>query len=202
MDAARTLFLRDGYAGTTMDEIAAAAGLTKRTVYNNYADKEALFTEIVADVSGYVEGFARELREEFTIGVTTGNLRSTLHDLARRLALAILRTEVIGLRRLLVGEARSFPALAAEYYERAPGQVIEALAAGFEHLTRAGLLRIAHPSRAAAQFAYLVVGEHLDRAMLTGAIPSKRDVVACVREGVETFLTRYGVPDTGRRKGR
>src|SRR5678815_821106 len=66
VDAARTLFLRKGYAGTTMEEIAAQAGLTKRTVYNNYGDKEALFREVVADVLAYAEAFARGLHEEFT----------------------------------------------------------------------------------------------------------------------------------------
>jgi len=103
-----------------------------------------------------------------------------------------VRPEVIALRRLLIGEAKSFPALAAEYFDRAPGQVLEALAAGFEHLARRRLLRVADSRRAAAQFAYLVAGEPLDRAMLVGTIPSKSHVLACARDGVETFMARYG----------
>src|SRR5215475_12391720 len=83
VDAARTLFLRKGYAGTTMEEIAALAGLTKRTLYNNYGDKDALFTQIVADVLAYAETFVRGLHEEFTDGVTASNLRATLDDLGR-----------------------------------------------------------------------------------------------------------------------
>ena len=193
VDAARTLFLRKGYAGTTVEEIATVAGLTKRTVYNNYGDKDALFREVVADVLAYAEVFARGLHEEFTVGVTAANLRATLDDLGRRLALCIVRSEVIALRRLLIGEARAFPALGAEYFDRAPGQVIEALTSGFEHLGGRGLLRVADARRAAAQFAYLVAGEPLDRAMLVGTIPPKEQVVACAREGVQTFLTRYSV---------
>src|SRR5215510_1193556 len=198
VDAARTLFLRKGYAGTTMEEIAAAAGLTKRTVYNNYGDKEALFTQIVADVIAYAEEFARGLHEEFTVGITAANLRAELGDLGRRLALGIVRAEVVALRRLLIGEAREFPALAAEYFERAPGQVLDALATGFEHLGQVGLLKVADAKRAAAQFAYLVAGEPLDRAVLVGTIPPKDHVIACAREGVETFLARYGVASSGR----
>jgi len=192
VDAARTLFMRHGYAGTTMEDIAALAGLTKRTVYNNYGDKDALFTQIVADVLTYAESFARGLHEEFTVGVTGANLRATLDDLARRLALGIIRPEVIALRRLLIGEARSFPALAAEYFDRAPGQVLEALAIGFEHLARRRLLRVADARRAAAQFAYLVAGEPLDRAMLVGTVPPESHVIACARDGVDTFMARYG----------
>ena len=151
VDAARTLFLRQGYAGTTMEQIAAAARLTKRTVYNNYGDKDALFRQIVADVLAYAEAFARGLHEEFTVGVTASNLRATLDDLARRLALGIVRPEVIALRRLLIGEARAFPTLGAEYFDRAPGQVLDALASGFTRLGRRRLLRIDNARRAAAQ---------------------------------------------------
>jgi TetR/AcrR family transcriptional repressor of mexJK operon len=193
VDAARTLFLRKGYAGTTMEEIAAAAGLTKRTVYNNYGGKEALFTQIVADVIAYAEEFARGLHEEFTVGITAANLRTEVDDLGRRLALGIVRAEVVALRRLLIGEAREFPALAEEYFDRAPGQVIEALASGFRHLGRVGLLRVTDARRAAAQFAYLVAGELLDRAMLVGKVPPKEQVIAGARAGIETFLARYGV---------
>src|SRR5262245_55202923 len=88
--AARTLFLSKGYAGTTMEEIAALAGLTKRTLYNNYGDKNALFTQIVANVLALAEAFVRALHEEFTVGVTAANLRTALHDLGRRLALRII----------------------------------------------------------------------------------------------------------------
>ena len=200
VDAARTLFLRNGYAGTTMEEIAALAGIARRTVFNNYTEKDALFIQIVGDVIAYAEIFARALREEFTVAIPPANLRAWLDDLARRLALAIMRGEVIALRRLLIGEARSFPELAAEYFARAPAQVIDTLALGFDQLGQAGLLRVPDARRAAAQFAYLVVGEPLDHAMVVGAVPPKEQVIACAREGVETFLARYGVARGGRRK--
>ena len=202
VDAARTLFLRKGYAGTTMAEIAAQGGLTKRTVYNNYADKHALFTQIVAEVIAYAEEFARSVRDDFAVGITTANVRVALDDLGRRLALGIVRPEVVALRRLLIGEAREFPDLAATYFDRAPGQVLAALAEGFERLGRAGLLRRSDARIAAAQFAYLVAGEPLDRAVLVGTVPSKQHVLNCAREGVATFLARYGTARISRaRKG-
>ncbi len=194
VDAARMLFLSRGYAGTTMEEIAAAAGLTKRTVYNNYADKDALFVQIVEETMAYAETFARNLRQEFAEGATAANLPETLDDLGRRLALAIMRPEVIALRRLLIGEAREFPALAAQYFKRAPGQVLDALTSEFGRMSRAGLLDVTNARIAAEQFAYLIVGEALDRAMLVGTIPSRAHVVAHAREGVRTFLARYEAP--------
>lgn len=191
LDAARTLFLKKGYAGTTMDEIAAQAGLTKRTLYNNYTDKDQLFTLIVADVMAFAEAFARELRDELGGAVTAANLRATLDDVAQRMARTVARPHVIALRRLLIGESRDFPALGTQYFERAPGQVIDTLAKEFARLDRAGLLQVKDAHRAAAQFAYLVVGEPLDRAMLTGTLPPAAEISACAREGIETFLARY-----------
>jgi hypothetical protein len=70
--------------------------------------------------------------------------------------------------------------------------VIAALAEGFENLSRLGLLNAPSSRLAAEQFAYLVVGEPLDRAMLVGTLPSKEHVLECAREGAETFLARYG----------
>lgn len=196
--AARALFLEHGYAGTTMEEIAAAAGLTKRTLYNNYADKDALFSEIVAEVMAYAEAFAAGLREEFAAGVTGANLEAWLDDVGRRLALGIMRPDVIALRRLIIAEARSLPSLGARYFDRVPGQVLEAMASGFAQMHRRTLLRVPDGELAAAQFAYLVVGEPLDRAMLTGTLPSQQHVVAFARDGVETFLARYRL--SGRRR--
>lgn len=190
LEAARTLFLREGYAAATMEEIAELAGLTKRTVYNHYADKEALFTEVVREVIAYAESFARELRRDL-VELEGADVRGALDDLGPRLAVAIVRPEVVALRRLLVGEARRFPGLAAEYFDRAPGRVLTALATEFERLGEEGVLRIADARTAAEQFAYLVAGAPLDRAILIGKSPSEEELREGAREGVRTFLARY-----------
>jgi TetR/AcrR family transcriptional repressor of mexJK operon len=191
-EAARKLFLEHGYSGTTMEQIAAAAGLTKRTLYNNYGDKHALFTQIIADVLAYVERFARGLDAELTVEAVSPNVRQALEAVGERLALAILRPEVIALRRLVIAESRTFPGLAAEYFDRAPAHVLRSLTSAFAGLSRHGLLRVADPARAAAQFAYLIAGEFLDRAIMIEDLPSQGQVVACAREGVQTFWARYG----------
>lgn len=189
--AATTLFLRHGYAGTTMDDIAKLAGITKRTVYNNYPDKEVLFRLIVMDMITNAERFACGLQSDFGAARTPASVRAMLHDLGRRMALAIVTPQVIGLRRLLIAEARTLPGLGRAYLERAPGQVLRALAAGFETLARRDLLRVRNTQRAAEQFAYLVVGARLDEGMLVGKAPATARLVHGARDGVETFLARY-----------
>jgi AefR-like transcriptional repressor, C-terminal domain len=87
-------------------------------------------------------------------------------------------------------------------HDRAPSQVLEALASGFAHLGRAGLLHVPDPRHAAAQFAYLVAGAPLDRAVLVGTTPPRDQIIDYAWEGVHTFLARYGVAAAGRRTKR
>lgn len=197
VEAARTLFLRDGHAGTTMAAIAAMAGITKRTLYNNYPDKDALFVGIVSEVIGYAEAYARALRRELVEAASATDARAVLREVGVRLAIAIVRPDVVALRRLLIGEARDFPDLARAYYSRAPGRVLAALAAGFRAMAATGALRVTDARIAASQFAYLVAGEALDRAVLVGTVPSRERLVAVAGEGVETFLARYAPPLRG-----
>ena len=117
--AARTLFLRHGYGGTTMEVIAAEAGLTKRTLYNNYGDKDTLFRQMVDDTVAYAESFARGLHQEFAVGITKANVAASLEALGVRLALGIIRPEVVALRRMIIGESRDFPAIGREIRSRA-----------------------------------------------------------------------------------
>ena len=55
-----------------------------------------------------------------------------------------------------------------------------------------GVLHATDSRRAAAQFAYLVAGEALDCAMMVGTAPPKAQVIAGAKDGVETFMARYG----------
>lgn len=191
-EAAQRLFLEKGYSGATMDEIASRAGLARRTLYNNYSSKEALFLEIMDDATRIAEEFADGVRIELATEIKQDELEGRLYDLGHRLALGILRPEVIALRRLLVAEARLFPELAARYFERAPGRVLQALAAGFARLAETGALSIEDPKAAAAHFAYLAAGQFLDHAILVGVLPDQLSITASAREGITTFLARYG----------
>ena len=54
--AATTLFLDKGFLGTSMDDIAAEAGVSKQTVYKHFSDKDQLFAEIVLGTVDQVDG--------------------------------------------------------------------------------------------------------------------------------------------------
>ena len=51
LDTARQMFLERGYDATSLDDVAAASGVSKTTVYNNFEDKEGLFSAVVLSVT-------------------------------------------------------------------------------------------------------------------------------------------------------
>src|SRR5215472_4434755 len=106
MEAATTLFLRNGYLGTSVDDIAALAHVSKQTVYTHFADKEQLFAELVRGNIGRVDTFI----ESVTAGLgETNAVEDDLRAFARRHVRAVVQAEAVQLRRLVIGEAGRFP---------------------------------------------------------------------------------------------
>jgi AcrR family transcriptional regulator len=186
LDAATTLFLRNGYRGTSMDEIAAAARVSKQTVYKHFADKESLFTEIVVTT---VEEIAEPVHRE----VHALQAGDDLHALARQLVRKVMQPRILQLRRLVIGEAGRFPELGRTFYEQGPGRTIAALATVFERLTAEGVLRLDDPQLAAAHFNWLVMSIPLNRAMLLGEDdpPPAEELDRLADAGVRAFLGAY-----------
>ncbi|NEK60009.1 TetR/AcrR family transcriptional regulator [Geodermatophilus sabuli] len=190
VEAATGLFLERGYVDTSVDDIAARAAVSKRTVYNNFTDKERLFTDIVLGVTATAERFAAELAAALA---DVDDVSGALHDLAREHLASVTRPQVVRLRRLISAESGRFPDLAREYHRRAPERVIVALAGALAGLGGRGLLRVPDPRRAAEHLAFLVVGATLDRVMFEGeaAVPPAAELEALARDGVEVFLSAY-----------
>lgn len=191
--AALEHFLADGYVGTSVDAIAETAGVSKRTVYNIYDGKEALFRAVLQEAIDTAEGFARASGDLATRVKDSEDLVEDLRDLAERQATAILGGGIVRLRRLLIGEAERFPELASEYYARAPGRVMGALADLFATFADRGLLEVDDPHVAAEHFSFLVMGALLDRALFTSAAdaPAREHVTARARTGADAFLRAY-----------
>jgi TetR/AcrR family transcriptional repressor of mexJK operon len=190
--AATTLFLRSGYQGTSMDQVAALAGVSKQTVYKQFADKERLFGEVVSGISGRVDAFIADATA--TLNATV-DLPGDLRDLARRYVVAVMQPEVLQLRRLMISEANRFPDLGRAYYERGPERVVAALARAFHDLTNRGLLSAADPLLAARHFAFLVLSIPMDRALVCGdaAQFSRSELESLADSGVAVFLAAHGV---------
>jgi TetR/AcrR family transcriptional repressor of mexJK operon len=191
VEAATALFLENGYRGTSMEQIATVARVSKQTVYKHFSDKEALFHAIVVatvnEASDTVAAAVHELPD-------SGDLAADLRALARRELELVLQPRILQLRRLVTSEAARFPSLGRMFYERGPGRTIAELAAVFERLAGEGRLAVDDGLLAAAHFNWLVMSIPLNRAMLLGvdAPPSPDELTRHAYEGVSVFLAAYG----------
>jgi TetR/AcrR family transcriptional regulator, mexJK operon transcriptional repressor len=193
MAAATKLFLASGYQGTSMDDIAALAEVSKQTVYKNFADKQRLFSDIVLGAAARADDFVLLLPGMLA---EDDDLEVRLRTLARRYLAIVMQPRLLQLRRLVVSEADRFPDLAREYYKLIPDHVMGALAAQFAGLADAGQLRIDDPLLAASHYAFLVLGPPLDKAMFLGADHglTADDLDRLADAAVSVFLAAYGNP--------
>ncbi|MCM3885316.1 TetR/AcrR family transcriptional regulator [Frankia sp. R82] len=194
--AATTLFLRNGYQGTSMDEVATRAGVSKQTVYKHFADKEELFRAIVEGVTGNSDQVVAELTAAFAGAEvrTLDDLVVRLTSVARHYLDAVLRGQVLSLRRLVIAETERFPDLARAYYDRAPSRGIDIIATALRTYVDGGLIAADDLRLAAAHFAYLTLSITQDKAMFSPADQpgeAERDYLS--REAARVFVAAYQV---------
>jgi len=189
--AATELFLANGFLGTSMDQIAAAARVSKITIYKHFADKESLFRQIVVTT---VDEAADPVYAEVVALADSRDLEADLRDLARRQLERVMQPQLLQLRRLVIGEASRFPDLGRIFYARGPGRTLEVLAATFTRLAGDGRLKLDDADLAAAHFNWLIMSIPLNRAMLTGddEPPTAAELDRYADTGVRAFLAAYG----------
>ena len=187
LDGAWRVFLQHGYALATMDEIAAAAGVSKRTVYDHFSSKERLFGAIV-----------ERRRDEMLKGLAADHLDERDPEGAltrfgsRHLAMA-MSPPVLELYRVVLAEVPRLPDPARIMFDAGLDPVVERLAAYLERLMKLGAICPDDPKRCAEAFIGLLAGYPTTRklmGMAGGASP--RDLSAQVRLAVRIFLDGCG----------
>jgi len=113
LEAAFEEFSRNGYAATTLDQVAERAGVTKGTIYVYFENKEHLFISMVHEVTKAALDTVHDMFERHD-GSTAELLRAQFSFIYQHIVEDRRRREVV---RMLIAEASRFPALADRYHE-------------------------------------------------------------------------------------
>ena len=144
--AARRLFIERGYGATSMDAVAAAAPVSKRTLYQHFPGKAELFSAVID------EAWSHLTRAPLLPADTAGDPRTVLRAYVAGLSAHWDRPDVIPLLRLVIAEAPRFPELSQAYFAVGKAPALKGLTAYFTVLAAEGRLAVADPALAAAQF--------------------------------------------------
>lgn len=190
--AALEVFVREGYARASVDAIAEAAGVSKRTIYDYYGGKERLFVSAVRETATSQASAFDELLDR-TLGEVT-DLQAALTAFGRAFATEIARSaERAAVMRLMIAEASHFPDLIRERPEDRPVQ--RALADRLAELGEQGLLEVPDPLEAAEFLGLLVTGRVNNRSWYGAVRLDDAEIDRLVTGGVRVFLRAYRPPD-------
>lgn len=183
--AAAQCFFDSGFAASSIEQIAAEAGVSKVTIYNQFGDKRALF-------AAAVEHECEKIRGMLEIGQACGgSLRDRLHAIGETMAAFIGRPEMVRFDRRLAAETERDPQIGAAFLDAGPYRMKAALSAMLENVVSLGELDIADCALAAEQFVSMCKGiGDLERRY--GQPQDPVADAARVDAAVNLFLRGYG----------
>jgi len=186
LEAAKTLFLSNGYDGSSMDAIAAEAGVSKLTVYSHFTDKEKLFAEAVkSKCEEQLPELLFELDDQVPIA-------QTLLNIGRGFNLLINSRESVELHRVMVSLAAQDSTLSRMFYEAGPQRVLHGMEELLRSADQSGKLRVPDPLSAADQFFCLIKGGANFRLLIgCGEALQGSEAEEHVRDAVEVFLRAF-----------
>ena len=192
LEVATELFLAEGYGSTTIEAVAAQAGISKRTFYHRFDDKSALFAAVVREI-------IEQIRPPPGVPLIEG---ATLRDVLRRIAGMMLRAalspQAIALHRLVMAESARFPELVRAVHgdgsTREAISLISGLLAREPRESRgphAAKLSAENRAVAAEQFIFMVVTLPQRRAMGFGTPMTAAELEIWADQAVGLFLNGY-----------
>jgi TetR/AcrR family transcriptional repressor of mexJK operon len=189
LQSAEELFLTRGFNGTSMDEVADHAGVSKQTVYHQNANKASLFVEVVQSMTA--QG-ARRVQVEVREPKNLPQVATDLSGHAERLLTIVMTPKLLRLRRLVIAEADRFPELGRALYDGGPDRAIAGLAVHLKRWADRDLLSISDARVAATQFNWLVMGDPVNQAMFRADyVMSKTERLRHIEHAVRVFIAAY-----------
>jgi AcrR family transcriptional regulator len=184
LETARELFLSEGYGAVTMDLVAARAGVSKRTLYARYPNKEAVFSAVFKQL--WTAIIVNVEDPETLIGPP----KDALTSFGTKLLRVLTTPAALATFRLWAGEAERIEGLAGKFEVRVMQPIHRALTRYLKQECARGTLSISNPRLAAAQYLGLILQPTFWPYVLNlrSVVFRPRDTVAAA---CRTFLTTY-----------
>ncbi len=180
IEAATNLFLRKGFSGVSMEEIAKESSVAKQTLYSYFKGKDDLFRAII---QAQAEEFFAMLPRNDDPSV---NIEKFLYQVGKTAMDMLFTRDTLEFYRLAVAETPRFPEIGELYWQTGPQALIGRMA---EFLKNHGLAEDA-AERASEQFLSLIGGHMLSLALLRKTYhPTKKEKEDHVAQAVSIFLT-------------
>lgn len=181
MEVATASFLRDGYAATSIENVARQARVGKRTLYARFADKETLFRAVL-------EGLMTRWLASPEPAPAVAPVDAALVQLAERMLDVALQPDALALHRLLVSEAGRFPHMLEMLRSAGTGEGAARVAAILSHEMKDGRLPAFDIGFATEQFMHLVLSGPRRRALGLGPPFDSAELALWARRSVAMFL--------------
>jgi len=186
LEGAREVFMRDGFEGASVDEIARVAGVSKATLYSYFPDKRLLFSEVARlECNRQAEEALQEVGQDDPV-------EDVLHEAADRILRFFLSDFGQQVFRICVAESHRFPELGCRFYASGPAMVRERLSQVLTPYVDKGILKIDDMDLAANQFGELCKSDLFVRCLCgVSTDVTEADIKRVTDGAVEMFLARY-----------
>lgn len=186
LEGARSIFMRDGFEGASVDDIARAAGVSKATLYSYFPDKRLLFSEVARIECN------RQAEEALEVIGVEAPIEIVLHEAASRIVRFFLSDFGQQVFRICVSESYRFPELGQRFYNSGPALVRERMSQVLAPYVERGILKIDDMDLAANQFGELCKSDLFVRCLCgVGCDLTEENIERVVSGAVEMFLARY-----------
>lgn len=195
LKAAVQLFIEHGFEHTTLDMVIAQAGGSRRTIYEQFGNKEGLFAAVIRERSQLMLAPFEDVK------VKGRTPTETLTAFGRLFLKNLISERTIRVLRLVIAESPRFPDLGDAFYRAGPVNTRQTVARYLQGQAEAGRLRMANADTAAMQFLSLLIGNlHLYALIYPDWLPTPAELDAHVDQAVATFLHGIGAtpPSTPR----
>ena len=189
LDAAAEVFGTQGYERATIDAVAAAASVSKPTIYSHFGTKEQLFRASIGESAAQLN--ADSMAAILALDVSADHWEEALHRLATALVECQRSPCARSLQRQIHAEITRDPAVFESVRTRATEPIMEALTGRLAMLGNAGFLRLPDPRLAARQFLALIAAELPERSRLGTRELDDDELAAAATAGVDTFLRAF-----------